>query len=53
LVDGEESTELQALSDDFEVAGLTHLLAVSGSNLTLVLSFTLLAARSSASAHGG
>jgi competence protein ComEC len=45
LVDGEESPDLQALADDFQSSGLTHLLAVSGSNLTLVLSFTLLIAR--------
>jgi competence protein ComEC len=45
LVDGEESAELESRSDDFQRAGLTHLLAVSGSNLTLVLAFTLFAAR--------
>jgi competence protein ComEC len=45
LVDGEESPDLQALADEFQTSGLTHLLAVSGSNLTLVLSFTLLVAR--------
>jgi competence protein ComEC len=45
LVDGEESPELDALAADFQTSGLTHLLAVSGSNLTLVLSFALLVAR--------
>ena len=53
LVDGEDSAELQALADDFQTSGLTHLLAVSGSNLTLVLSFTLLVARlAGVRAHG-
>jgi competence protein ComEC len=45
LVDGEESPALETLSADFQASGMTHLLAVSGSNLTLVLSFTLLVAR--------
>jgi competence protein ComEC len=45
LVDGEESPDLETLADDFRTSGLTHLLAVSGSNLTLVLSFALLVAR--------
>jgi competence protein ComEC len=45
LVDGEETSGLDALADDFAATGLTHLLAVSGSNLTLVLAFTLLIAR--------
>jgi competence protein ComEC len=53
LVDGEESPELESVSDDFQTAGLTHLLAVSGSNLTLVLSFALLVARfGGVRAHG-
>jgi competence protein ComEC len=53
LVDGEEAAELGPLSDDFQAAGLTHLLAVSGSNLTLVLSFTLLVSRlAGVRAHG-
>jgi competence protein ComEC len=53
LVDGQESAELETLSDDFQASGLTHLLAVSGSNLTLVLSFTLLVARlAGIRAHG-
>jgi competence protein ComEC len=53
LVDGEDSANLQTLAGDFQTSGLTHLLAVSGSNLTLMLSFTLLAARlAGVRAHG-
>ena len=34
-----------ALADDFRTTGLTHLLAVSGTNLTLVVGFLLVVAR--------
>jgi competence protein ComEC len=45
LVDGDESGLDDALADDFRTTGLTHLLAVSGTNLTLVVGFLLLVAR--------
>ena len=45
LVDGDESELDPSLSGDFQVTGLTHLLAVSGTNLTLVVGFLLLVAR--------
>jgi len=45
LVVGDDSGLASAVADDFRAAGLTHLLAVSGTNLTLVLSAVLLAAR--------
>ncbi|MGH3472027.1 MAG: ComEC/Rec2 family competence protein, partial [Nocardioidaceae bacterium] len=45
LVDGDDSAMPDQVRSDFKTAGLTHLLAVSGSNLTLVLAFALLGAR--------
>jgi len=45
LVDGDESGIDQGLAEDFRVTGLTHLLAVSGTNLTLLVGFLLLVAR--------
>jgi competence protein ComEC len=45
LVDGDESAIDTAMSDDFKTTGLTHVLAVSGSNLTLVVSFVLMIGR--------
>jgi len=45
LVDGDESAVTDDLGDDFRTTGLTHLLAVSGTNLTLVVGFLLLVAR--------
>ena len=45
LVDGDDTGLSDDLSDDFRVTGLTHLLAVSGTNLTLVAGFALLLAR--------
>lgn len=45
LVDGDESGLDDAIADDFRTTGLTHLLAVSGTNLTLVVGFLLLIAR--------
>jgi competence protein ComEC len=45
LVDGDESAIDTAMSDNFKTTGLTHLLAVSGANLTLVVSFVLMVAR--------
>jgi competence protein ComEC len=45
LVDGDDADMPADLADDFQMTGLTHLLAVSGANLTLVLGFALLVAR--------
>lgn len=45
LVDGDDSLMPAETTADFTTTGLTHLLAVSGSNLTLVLGFVLFAAR--------
>ncbi|HYF74915.1 MAG TPA: ComEC/Rec2 family competence protein, partial [Nocardioides sp.] len=45
LVDGDDARVDDALADDFRTTGLTHLLAVSGTNLTLVVGFLLVVAR--------
>jgi competence protein ComEC len=45
LVDGDDAGLDPALADDFRATGLTHLLAVSGTNLTLVVGFALVVAR--------
>jgi competence protein ComEC len=45
LVDGDDAALDDALADDFRTTGLTHLLAVSGTNLTLVVGFLLVLAR--------
>jgi competence protein ComEC len=45
LVDGDDTGLDPALADDFRTTGLTHLLAVSGTNLTLVVGFLLVAGR--------
>jgi competence protein ComEC len=45
LVDGDDADLDPALADDFRTTGLTHLLAVSGTNLTLVVGFALVVAR--------
>ena len=45
LVDGDETGLDPVLADDFRTTGLTHLLAVSGTNLTLVVGFALVVAR--------
>lgn len=45
LVDGDDSSMPAEVTTDFRTTGLTHLLAVSGSNLTLVLAFVLFIAR--------
>jgi competence protein ComEC len=45
LVDGDDAGLEPTLADDFRTTGLTHLLAVSGTNLTLVVGFTLAVAR--------
>lgn len=45
LVDGDDSAMPAEAVEDFQTTGLTHLLAVSGANLTLVLVFVLFVAR--------
>ncbi|KAA1426217.1 ComEC/Rec2 family competence protein [Nocardioides antri] len=45
LVVGDDAGLPQALEDDFRTTGLTHLTAVSGTNLTLVVGFVVLLAR--------
>jgi competence protein ComEC len=45
LVVGDDSGLDPALADDFRTTGLTHLLAVSGTNLTLLVGFMLVVAR--------
>jgi competence protein ComEC len=45
LVDGDETAIGTEMKDDFRATGLTHLLAVSGTNLTLVVGFLLVVAR--------
>ncbi len=45
LVDGDDARMPDELTEDFRTAGLTHLLAVSGTNLTLVVGSVLLLAR--------
>jgi competence protein ComEC len=45
LVDGDDGRVPEEVAADFRTAGLTHLLAVSGTNLTLVVGFLLALAR--------
>jgi competence protein ComEC len=45
LVDGEDGGLADDVAADFRTAGLTHLLAVSGTNLTLIVGFLLVLAR--------
>lgn len=45
LVVGDESRIDEELAEDFRTTGLTHLLAVSGTNLTLMVGFLLILAR--------
>lgn len=45
LVDGDDTGLPETTVSDFRAAGLTHLLAVSGTNLSLMLGFGLLLAR--------
>ena len=45
LVDGDDAALPEEVKDDFRTSGLTHLTAVSGTNLTLVVGFVLLLAR--------
>lgn len=45
LVVGDDQELPEQVTEDFRVAGLTHLVAVSGTNLTLVVGFLLILAR--------
>ncbi|NPC98380.1 DUF4131 domain-containing protein [Nocardioides sp. zg-DK7169] len=45
MVNGDDAGMDPGLADDFRATGLTHLLAVSGTNLTLVVGFLLVLAR--------
>ncbi|MDQ3422968.1 MAG: DNA internalization-related competence protein ComEC/Rec2 [Actinomycetota bacterium] len=45
LVDGDDTGMPEQVADEFRTTGLTHLLAVSGANLTLVLAFVLTSGR--------
>ncbi len=45
LVDGDDAALSTSLEEDFRTTGLTHLTAVSGTNLTLVVGFLLVLAR--------
>lgn len=45
LVDGDDARMDPTLVDDFRTTGLTHLTAVSGTNLTLIVGFLLILAR--------
>ncbi len=45
LVDGDDGGLDEQLEEDFRTTGLTHLTAVSGTNLTLVVGFLLVLAR--------
>jgi competence protein ComEC len=45
LVTGDDSRVPDALAEDFRRTGLTHLLAVSGTNLTLVIGFLVVIGR--------
>jgi competence protein ComEC len=45
LVDGDDRAISDELAESFRACGMTHLLAVSGTNLTLVLAFVMTLAR--------
>ena len=45
LVDGDDGGLADDVAADFRTSGLTHLLAVSGTNLTLIVGFLLVVAR--------
>ncbi|MFI5425679.1 ComEC/Rec2 family competence protein [Aeromicrobium sp. UC242_57] len=45
LVDGDDSRISESVEEDFRRSGLTHLMAVSGTNLTIVLGVVLALAR--------
>ncbi len=45
LVDGDDGGLKPEIADDFRTTGLTHLLAVSGTNLTLMVGFLIIVGR--------
>lgn len=45
MVDGDDAAVDEQLAEDFRTTGLTHLLAVSGTNLTLLVGFLVVVAR--------
>lgn len=45
LVDGDDARVSESVQEDFRRSGLTHLMAVSGTNLTIVLGVVMLLAR--------
>lgn len=45
LVDGDDQALPERVQEEFRTSGLTHLLAVSGTNLTLVVGFLLIVGR--------
>ncbi|AWB91761.1 competence protein ComEC [Aeromicrobium chenweiae] len=47
LVDGDDTRVSEEVEEDFRRSGLTHLMAVSGTNLTIVLAVVMLLARAS------
>jgi competence protein ComEC len=53
LVDGDDSRISDRVEEDFRRAGLTHLMAVSGTNLTIVLAVTMALARAARMRRGG
>lgn len=53
LVDGDERGVTDDMADDLRRAGLTHLTAVSGTNLTIVLGVTMALARSAGARRRG
>lgn len=53
LVHGDDQRLSDRVKDDFRVSGLTHLLAVSGTNLTIVLVTLLLIGRAAGVRHRG
>jgi competence protein ComEC len=53
LVDGDDSRVSDRVEEDFRRSGLTHLMAVSGTNLTIVLAVTMALARATRLRRGG
>ncbi len=53
LVDGDVSAISDEIRDDFRRSGLTHLMAVSGTNLTIVLAVLLVVGKAAGVRHRG
>ena len=53
LVDGDERGVTDGIEEDFRRSGLTHLMAVSGTNLTIVLAVTMAVARAAGARRRG